>query len=119
MKKLQLACDHPCLVKSRSDDQPCSTIFERTSKMNTIIDILNSVVKKHTITESDNNIESSSTESVPEKALVFSQFTKVLDLLEPILNSNGIQFRRFDRKVKDKSREKAVKDFKTKPEVHS
>jgi SNF2 family DNA or RNA helicase len=79
--------------------------------MNTIIDILNSVVKKHTITESDNNIESSSTESVPEKALVLSQFTKVLDLLESILNSNGIQFRRFDGKVKDKSRDKAVTDF--------
>lgn len=86
--------------------------------MKATIDILNSIVSRHTFTKSDSNTESS-TIAAPEKVLVFSQFTKVLDLLEPLLNSNGIQFRRLDGKMNLKGKDKAVKDFKTIPEVIS
>lgn len=120
LKERQLACDHPCLVKSRIDYEQCSKIFKRSyvsSKMKAIIDILNSIVNKHAFTESNNNIESSTIESAPEKVLVFSQFTMMLDLLQPLLNSNGIQFRRLDGKMNRKARDEAVEDFKRNPEV--
>ena len=85
--------------------------------MKAIIDILNSIVNKHAFTESDSNIESSTIESAPEKVLVFSQFTTMLDLLQPLLNCNGIQFRRLDGKMNRKARDEAVKDFNRNPEV--
>jgi SNF2 family DNA or RNA helicase len=85
--------------------------------MKAIVDILNSIMNKHAFTESDSNIESSTIESAPEKVLIFSQFTRMLDLLQPLLNSNGIQFRRLDGKMNRKARDEAVKDFNTNPEV--
>lgn len=107
-------------MKSRIDYEQCSTILERSyvsSKMKAIVDILNSIMNKHAFTESDSNIESSTIESAPEKVLIFSQFTRMLDLLQPLLNSNGIQFRRLDEKMNRKARDEAVKDFNTNPEV--
>ncbi|GJN26362.1 hypothetical protein PR202_gb14288 [Eleusine coracana subsp. coracana] len=98
LKDLQQACNHPCLVKKR-DHQQCCTILERSyvsSKIKTTMDTLNSVINKNAIIESGRTTESGSSESAPEKVLVFSQFTRMLDMLEPILNSSHIQFRRLD-----------------------
>ncbi|KAI3971952.1 hypothetical protein MKX01_030153 [Papaver californicum] len=54
---------------------------------------------------------------VPEKAIVFSQWTRMLDLLEARLKSSSIQYRRLDGTMSVLARDKAVKDFKTLPEV--
>ncbi|XP_038689866.1 helicase-like transcription factor CHR28 isoform X1 [Tripterygium wilfordii] len=55
--------------------------------------------------------------AVGEKALVFSQWTKMLDLLETYLHNSSIQYRRLDGTMSIVARDKAVKDFNTLPEV--
>ncbi|XP_052180410.1 helicase-like transcription factor CHR28 isoform X2 [Diospyros lotus] len=52
-----------------------------------------------------------------EKAIVFSQWTGMLDLLETCLKNSSIQYRRLDGTMSVAARDKAVKDFKTLPEV--
>jgi SNF2 family DNA or RNA helicase len=54
---------------------------------------------------------------VGEKAIVFSQWTRMLDLLEVCLKNSSIQYRRLDGTMSIVSRDKAVKDFNTLPEV--
>ncbi|KAJ6927001.1 hypothetical protein NC651_011176 [Populus alba x Populus x berolinensis] len=54
----------------------------------------------------------------PIKAIVFSQWTSMLDLVEISLNQHCIQYRRFDRtKALSSRRDMDVKDFNTDPEV--
>lgn len=55
--------------------------------------------------------------SVGEKAIVFSQWTRMLDLLEACLKDSSIQYRRLDGTMSVIARDKAVKDFNTLPEV--
>nr|KYP63025.1 putative ATP-dependent helicase C23E6.02 [Cajanus cajan] len=52
-----------------------------------------------------------------EKAIVFSQWTRMLDLLEACLKNSSIQYRRLDGTMSVTARDKAVKDFNTLPEV--
>lgn len=54
---------------------------------------------------------------VGEKAIVFSQWTRMLDLLETGLKKSSIDFRRLDGTMSVTARDKAVKDFNTLPEV--
>ncbi|XP_038981665.1 helicase-like transcription factor CHR28 isoform X2 [Phoenix dactylifera] len=54
---------------------------------------------------------------ITEKAIVFSQWTRMLDLLEIPLKDSCIQYRRLDGTMSVAAREKAVKDFNTIPEV--
>lgn len=56
---------------------------------------------------------------VGEKAIVFSQWTKMLDLLEAGLKSSCIQYRRFDGKMSVAARDEAIQEFNTLPEVCS
>ncbi|KAJ4849667.1 hypothetical protein Tsubulata_019863 [Turnera subulata] len=58
-----------------------------------------------------------STKVVGEKAIVFSQWTRMLDLLEARLKSCSIPYRRLDGTMSVVARDKAVKDFNTLPEV--
>lgn len=53
----------------------------------------------------------------PIKAIVFSQWTSMLDLVEMSMNQSCIQYRRLDGTMTLASRDKAVKDFNTDPEV--
>nr|XP_009418164.1 PREDICTED: helicase-like transcription factor CHR28 isoform X1 [Musa acuminata subsp. malaccensis] len=52
-----------------------------------------------------------------EKAIVFSQWTRMLDLLEVPLKDSCIQYRRLDGTMSIAAREKAIKDFNMLPEV--
>ncbi|GMI72799.1 hypothetical protein HRI_000949200 [Hibiscus trionum] len=52
-----------------------------------------------------------------EKAIVFSQWTRMLDLFEACLKSSSIEYRRLDGTMSVAARDKAVKDFNTLPEV--
>ncbi|ONI10324.1 hypothetical protein PRUPE_4G040600 [Prunus persica] len=54
---------------------------------------------------------------VREKAIVFSQWTRMLDLLEACLKTSSIEYRRLDGTMSVVARDKAVKDFNTLPEV--
>lgn len=53
----------------------------------------------------------------PEKAIVFSQWTSMLDLVEMSLKNSDISYRRLDGTMSISARDKAVKDFNTDPEV--
>ncbi|GER44305.1 SNF2 domain-containing protein [Striga asiatica] len=52
-----------------------------------------------------------------EKAIVFSQWTSMLDLVEMSLKNSCISYRRLDGTMSIPARDKAVKDFNTDPEV--
>ncbi|XP_020221969.1 helicase-like transcription factor CHR28 isoform X2 [Cajanus cajan] len=70
--------------------------------------------------ENQNLIEernSNNSVGVGEKAIVFSQWTRMLDLLEACLKNSSIQYRRLDGTMSVTARDKAVKDFNTLPEV--
>ncbi|KAI3456289.1 hypothetical protein Pfo_012952 [Paulownia fortunei] len=58
-----------------------------------------------------------SVEVVGEKAIVFSQWTRMLDLLEAFLKSSSIQYRRLDGTMPVVARDRAVKDFNSLPQV--
>ncbi|CAK9136641.1 unnamed protein product [Ilex paraguariensis] len=66
------------------------------------------------------DFDGSSNDMVPmmgEKAIVFSQWTRMLDLLEACLKNSSIKYRRLDGTMSVVARDKAVKDFNTLPEV--
>ncbi|KAJ3698289.1 hypothetical protein LUZ61_001994 [Rhynchospora tenuis] len=75
-----------------------------SSKIKAAVDVLIQVCG-----ESDN--------AGPFKAIVFSQWTSMLDLLELSLNQYMIQYRRLDGTMTLVARDRAVKDFNTDPEV--
>lgn len=53
----------------------------------------------------------------PVKTIVFSQWTSMLDLVEVSLNEACLQYRRLDGTMSLVSRDRAVKDFNSDPEV--
>ncbi|KAJ6258640.1 DNA repair protein RAD5A [Drechslerella dactyloides] len=55
--------------------------------------------------------------SLSGKSLVFSVWTTTLDLLEPILKSNGIRYLRIDGSTRPSNREKIISSFRTDDEV--
>lgn len=77
--------------------------------------------KLHTDLRDDNRTsdtcKDSSAPAVGQKAIVFSQWTGMLDLLESCLKSSCIQYRRLDGTMPIAARDKAVKDFNNLPEV--
>ncbi|XP_020257734.1 helicase-like transcription factor CHR28 isoform X2 [Asparagus officinalis] len=62
------------------------------------------------------NLQRYSNREVSEKAIIFSQWTRMLDLLEGPLKDSCIQYRRLDGTMSVAAREKAIKDFITLPE---
>ncbi|KAF1872938.1 hypothetical protein Lal_00016044 [Lupinus albus] len=66
---------------------------------------------------SGNRSSNDSVTVVGEKAIVFSQWSRMLDLLEEHLKKSSIQYRRLDGTMSVVARDKAVKDFNTLPEV--
>jgi len=86
-----------------------------SSKIRNTIDILNSIVNTGDADDTMGSVPSQST--TPAKAIVFTQWTGMLDLLECSLASNHIEFRRLDGSMPLNVREKAVKEFNTDPEV--
>ena len=69
-----------------------------------------SVVKRTTVVSNSPN-------DGPIKAIIFSQWTKMLDLVENALNEYCIQYRRLDGTMTLTSRDTAVKEFNTDPQV--
>jgi SNF2 family DNA or RNA helicase len=87
-----------------------------SSKVQAAVDTLNLIFNTPALTDSD-SIESSPSKVAPSKAIVFSQWTGMLDVLELSLNSNLINFRRLDGSMSLDVRAAAVEEFKTDPEV--
>ena len=53
------------------------------------------------------------------KIIVFSEWTRMLDLIEPLLKQQGIHFVRLDGKVPQKKRQQIVQQFQTDPECRA
>ena len=112
------SCSAPADESSAEADEE-SSICEKSyisSKVQAAVDTLNKIFSTHALTDSD-TIESSPSEIAPPKAIVFSQWTGMLDVLELSLNSNLINFRRLDGSMSLDVRGAAVEEFKTDPEV--
>lgn len=86
-----------------------------SSKIKAAVEVLKSISKPHDITMNDTSIMGNS--AVREKAIVFSQWTRMLDLVEVCLKDSSIHYRRLDGTMSVVARDKAVKDFNTLPEV--
>jgi SNF2 family DNA or RNA helicase len=100
------------------DDKPYSICESSyiSSKIRQAVDVLKSIIKTDAITMGDAT-KAIPSEMAPVKAIVFSQWTGMLDLMELSLNSSGIQFRRLDGAMSLNLREKGVNEFKDDPEV--
>lgn len=115
------ATEFSALVKAETND-PCSSSWTSnivasealdSSKIKAAVEALESIVKPREIEgDGDNNVK-----VVREKAIVFSQWTRMLDLLEACLNKSSINYRRLDGTMSIAARDKAVRDFNTLPEV--
>ncbi|XP_042045789.1 helicase-like transcription factor CHR28 [Salvia splendens] len=108
-----------------------SAVLQRnyvSSKIKSALEILKSCISKgqssesqdffvfdEDVSASDHEFEAASV--APEKAIVFSQWTSMLDLVEMSLKNNHISYRRLDGTMSIAARDKAVKDFNTDPEV--
>ncbi|KAF2303400.1 hypothetical protein GH714_017958 [Hevea brasiliensis] len=81
-----------------------------SSKIRAALEVLLSLTKPGDCTSTNVKV-------VGEKAIVFSQWTRMLDLLETCLKNCSIQYRRLDGTMSVVARDRAVKDFNTLPEV--
>lgn len=91
-----------------------------SSKIGAVIDILQHICDQNSLISAFNDstgCDTSTPTEKPIKAIVFSQWTRMLDLVENSLNVNCIQYRRLDGTMSLSSRDRAVKDFNTDPEV--
>lgn len=97
-----------------------STFVENTDSLGHSSDVDNGKSFNDSPESRDKSTEGSPNDSVGavgEKAIVFSQWTRMLDLLEVCLKNSSIQYRRLDGTMSVIARDKAVKDFNTLPEV--
>ncbi|KAL5759160.1 hypothetical protein ACOSQ2_017998 [Xanthoceras sorbifolium] len=62
-------------------------------------------------------VHSKSPTEGPIKTIIFSQWTRMLDLVEYSMNVHCIQYRRLDGTMSLASRDRAVKDFNMDPEI--
>ncbi|XP_022725668.1 helicase-like transcription factor CHR28 isoform X2 [Durio zibethinus] len=103
-----------------------------SSKIKNVIEILQSrCLLKNSSSELQSSIGCSETSSSSEhttdysssladgpiKAIVFSQWTSMLDLVAQSLRNHSINFRRLDGTMSLAARDRSVKDFNTDPEV--
>ncbi|CAN7120454.1 unnamed protein product [Brassica rapa subsp. narinosa] len=105
---------------------PCSEgLPYESSKIKAALEILQSLARPQDSTymnqisqkSGDSNLSVIPVKVVGEKAICFSQWTKMLDLLEASLIRSGIQYRRLDGTMSVAARDKVVQDFNTLPEV--
>ncbi|AEE28683.1 SNF2 domain-containing protein / helicase domain-containing protein / zinc finger protein-like protein [Arabidopsis thaliana] len=143
LHKLDAPCDRTTSDPVGSGE-PCENLPCGSSKIKAALDILQSLSRPQSPATVMNDVNQSSENgennqqldksfSLPatpakssvggvvnvagEKAIVFTQWTKMLDLLEAGLKSSGIQYRRFDGKMTVPARDAAVQDFNTLPDV--
>ncbi|GFP98264.1 uncharacterized ATP-dependent helicase c23e6.02 [Phtheirospermum japonicum] len=94
-------------------DSRSSTCPQTSSKIKATLKLLLSISKP----QRKNETTSETSDFVGGKAIVFSQWTKMLDLLEDSLKEYSIEYRRLDGTMPVSARDRAVKDFNTLPQV--
>ncbi|KAI0513907.1 hypothetical protein KFK09_009939 [Dendrobium nobile] len=88
-----------------------------SSKIKATVDILSSLSNEFYLTHQNQESEDDWNSVKPVKAIVFSQWTGMLDLVELSLNQSLIQYRRLDGTMSLNARDKAVREFNNDPEV--
>ncbi|CAN6902413.1 unnamed protein product [Brassica oleracea] len=101
--RLRQACNHPLLVSSgllctSSSAEIARNLPYGSSKLKATLEILSDGLVQKGV-----------------KTLVFTQCTKMLDLLEDSLEESSFQYRRFDGKMSMESRHKSIEEFKNLP----
>ncbi|CAO2166617.1 unnamed protein product [Urochloa humidicola] len=123
--------DDTCMEMAHTEKRPWIDSSYASSKVRAALDILLSLPKidptqmndsKNSIglasEKLDGKCSSEQTDTkLTEKAIVFSQWTRMLDLLEVHLKASHVTYRRLDGTMSVAARDKAVKDFNTVPEV--
>ncbi|KAG8385577.1 hypothetical protein BUALT_Bualt03G0059600 [Buddleja alternifolia] len=105
------------LLLSLSKPQDCAlrTCSSETIKRGYASEMLHS--REENKTSDMNRDLNNSVKVMGEKAIVFSQWTRMLDLLEACLKNSSIQYRRLDGTMPVVARDRAVKDFNSIPQV--
>ncbi|MCO5586329.1 hypothetical protein L7F22_040268 [Adiantum nelumboides] len=94
--------------------QPGSTPqSEESSKIEAVIKTLKALPSNMSL----NGLESSELAVRTEKAIVFSQWTSMLNLLEVSLKKEGFCYRRLDGTMSIQARDRALADFRQLPDV--
>ncbi|KAL5722646.1 Helicase-like transcription factor chr28 [Ranunculus cassubicifolius] len=101
---------------SGDSDSDASNSLDGVDKSSALQNMYSSSKIRAALTILEKNANSTQANG-PIKAIVFSQWTGMLDLIETSLNRSCIQYRRFDGTMSLASRDRAVKDFNTDPEV--
>ncbi|XVE49693.1 hypothetical protein DITRI_Ditri01bG0101600 [Diplodiscus trichospermus] len=100
-----------CLLKNSSPELQSSTGCMSSEQIHTETGHSSVRVVKRT------TFCSNSLADGPIKAIVFSQWTSMLDLVEHSLRNHGINYRRLDGTMSLAARDRNVKDFNADPEV--
>ncbi|KAL1803552.1 hypothetical protein ACET3Z_032199 [Daucus carota] len=123
-----------CISDDQDDNPSSSSVHEKSrvvqrdyisSKIKTALEILMSHCKSYGGISSSQREELSDSGSVcsdaqtegPGKAIVFSQWIGMLDLVEMALLQTDLQYRKLDGTMTLTARDKAVREFNTDPEV--
>ncbi|KAE9405481.1 hypothetical protein BT96DRAFT_915973 [Gymnopus androsaceus JB14] len=99
-KTLDGHCDDCAIIAIKSREQ--SRDRPASAKIRKLLDIL---------------LEVGARSDGTEKTIIFSQFTTMLDLIEPFLKENGIKFVRYDGSMKPLEREKSLETIKTQERI--
>jgi SNF2 family DNA or RNA helicase len=92
--------------------------IEMSSKIRAVINTLRALPVFDASTSSSDQVDgSNSSGRRTEKAIVFSQWTSMLDLLESSLKKEGFCYRRLDGTMSIQARDRALSDFKQLPDV--
>ncbi|KAL5993387.1 hypothetical protein ACLOJK_014311 [Asimina triloba] len=106
MEILQSVCKNPSYTATYKGCKDAASFTERNSES----------IFEQEYSNDDNKIVTIQSE-LPDKAIVFSQWTGMLDLLEISLKQSSICYRRLDGSMSLVSRDRAVTDFNSDPEV--
>ncbi|AQL00022.1 helicase-like transcription factor CHR28 isoform X2 [Zea mays] len=121
--------DDTCMEMIHAEKRPGMDSSYASSKLRAALDILLSLPKIDPTIDSKcsigiesekfdgKGISEQTDTKLTEKAIVFSQWTRMLDLLEVHLKASHVTYRRLDGTMSVAARDKAVNDFNMVPEV--
>lgn len=121
--------DDTCMEMIHAEKRPGMDSSYASSKVRAALDILLSLPKIDPTIDSKcsigiesekfdgKGISEQTDTKLTEKAIVFSQWTRMLDLLEVHLKASHVTYRRLDGTMSVAARDKAVNDFNMVPEV--
>ncbi|XP_058106420.1 helicase-like transcription factor CHR28 [Magnolia sinica] len=106
-----------CKLKNPSSTVSCEGCKDVALSVESTYDRISEQGYSNGHAKTNTSFNSTMQSELPDKAIVFSQWTCMLDLLEISLNQSCIQYRRLDGRMSLASRDRAVKDFTADPEV--